>query len=253
MQSPQFQLTSPSPFVKKLIFANIGIWVLLQIFLERIILVSVMDQPPLITNYLGLIPQLTIEKFFMWQPITYIFLHAVENPMHILFNMLSLWFFGSELEQRWGSRFFFIYYMVCGIGAGFIYLAGMVIVGLSKGAIPMGYSVPVVGASGAIFGLLLAYGILFGDRMIYFFGAFPIKAKYFVMIIGVVEIFGLLGSGTGSPVANLAHIGGLITGFIFLWFWTRYQQGKWRKQSVARRNLKLVVNRDKNEDPKYWN
>lgn len=253
MQSPQFQLISPSPLVKKLLFINLGIYVVFQMIGERLILNYLLHQPELITNYLALIPQLIIQKFFIWQPITYMFLHSLDNPMHIIFNMMSLWFFAPDLENRWGSKFFFIYYMVCGVGAGLIYLAGIITVGLIKGAPPIGYGSPVVGASGAIFGLLLAYGLLFGERTIYFFGAFPIKAKFFVLIIGIVELFGLLGSGMSSPVANLAHLGGIVTGFLFLWGWTKYQQSQWRNKGSSRRNLKLVVNRDKSDGPKYWN
>ena len=99
------------------------------------------------------------------------------------------------------------------------------------------------------------YGVLFGERMIYFFGIFPIKAKYFVLMIGAYELVVLLSSKAGHSVANLAHLGGLITGAAFLFGWTKYQQGKWRKGG-ARRNLKLVVNKDEKkpgDGPKYWN
>jgi membrane associated rhomboid family serine protease len=116
----------------------------------------------------------------------------------------------------------------------------------------------VVGASGAIFGLLLAYGMIFGERVVTFMMLFPMRAKYFVMILGGVEIATLLGGGHGR-VANLAHIGGLAAGFLFLQVYTRLQQSRWRKQGSKRggRGLRLVVNNPKNDEkkdgPKYWN
>lgn len=247
--SAAFQLMSPGPVVKKLIIANVAIWLILQVVIERLILST-----PYITIYFGLIPKTVIESFFLWQFVSYMFLHAL-NPMHVLFNMLSLWFFGSELEMRWGSKLFFTYYLVCGVGAGLFYVFGISVYGLIQGREPSVYMEPVIGASGAVFGLLLAYGVLFGERFIYFFGAFPIKAKFFVLIIGVVELISLLGSGLNGAVANLAHLGGIISGALFLFCWTRLQQNRWRKGGSSRRNLKLVVNKQDtpSDGPRYWN
>lgn len=249
MRTVNFQLMVPGPVVKRLIFANLLIWVVLQLIIEGQFLPE-----PWVTMYMGLIPKAVIENFFVWQFATYMFLHSV-NPMHVLFNMLSLWFFGSELEMRWGSRIFFLYYLLSGVGAGLIYVFGLAIVGLTQGSVPMAYMQPVLGASGAVFGILLAYGVLFGDRMVYFFGVFPIQARYFVMVIGLIEVVSLLGSGFSGGIANLAHLGGLLSGALLLFGWTRYQQVKWRKTSTTRRNLKLVVNKDSDDQngPKYWN
>lgn len=250
MRPVQFQIISPSSVVKKLLIINVAIWFFCILILEQFILPL-----PYITTYFGFIPQLFVESFFIWQPFTYMFLHAT-NPMHVLFNMISLWFFGSELELRWGSRFFLTYYIVTGVGAAVVYLLGMIVIALIKGHPPAGYTDPVVGASGAVFGILLAYGLLFGERLIYFFGVFPLKAKHFVLMIGAFELVSLLSAGTGNSVANLAHLGGILTGALFLWGWTRFQQRRWRSSSGTRRNLRLVVNKDdkKDEDgPKYWN
>jgi membrane associated rhomboid family serine protease len=249
MQSMQFQLMVPGPVVKRLIIINVAIWVVLQLILEGLILGT-----PYVTIYFGLIPKTVIENFFIWQFFTYMFLHAT-NPMHVLFNMISLWFFGSELEMRWGSRLFLGFYIFSGVGAAFIYVFTLAMWGLFKGAEPLAYMQPVVGASGAVFGILLAYGVLFGERMVYFFGAFPIQARYFVAIIGAIEVVSLIGNGTSGGVANLAHLGGLVSGAAFLFGWTRLQQLKWRKGGASRRNLKLVVNKDTKSDdgPKYWN
>ena len=121
---------------------------------------------------------------------TYMFLHG--GTFHILFNMLSLWMFGTDLELSWGSRFFARYYAVTGIGAGIV----TVLVSLLPfGAATSMYHGSTVGASGAIFGLLLAYGLYFPDRRIYLYFLFPIPAKYFVMIFGGVALLSSLNGG----------------------------------------------------------
>lgn len=242
-----------SPMVKRLIIANLVIWFFLQVIVENFLF------PGLITYYFGLVPSTILKSFFIWQPFTYMFLHAHEVS-HILMNMLLLWFVGNELEQRWGSRFFLLYYLVCGFGAGIIYVVGMGIYSLFS-ANPAVLGVPVVGASGAIFGLLLAYGIIFGDRVVHFFFLFPMRAKHFVMLLGAIEFLTLLTSGGPgqSRVANLAHLGGLIVGFLFLMIWTRLQkQRSGRRARPESRKLRLVVNNPssksgENQPPRYWN
>lgn len=252
--SIQFQAVPISPVVKKLIIVNVFVWLFIQLILENIFL-----KQDSITQFFSFVPRQTLEYFYIWQPFTYMFLHS-NNVFHVLLNMVSLWFFGSELEYRWGGRSFLYYYIICGVGAAAIYLLGVIAVALYTGVEPAVYNTPVLGASGAVFGILLAYGILFGERIIYFFGVFPMKARYFIMVIGGVELVSLLSAGLGgSNVANLAHIGGLVTGYLYLVVWTRWQQRYWRgsKSSKTRRNLRLVVNNPedkKNSDgPKYWN
>ncbi len=241
-----------TPIVKKLIMINVGIWFFLTIIAEQFIVPS-----GFFSKYFGLVPGMVVEKFFVWQISTYMFLHAA-SISHILFNMLLLWWLGSELEQRWGSRFFLLYYVVCGVGSGIIYLIGVTFYQLVMGP-TLAWASPVVGASGAIFGLLLAYGIIFGDRIVYFFMLFPMPAKYFVMILGGIEFITLLNSkaGSDSNVATLCHLGGIIVGYLFLYFWTRWSIGRRGKEGrpANRRGLKLVVNNETLEDkgPKFWN
>lgn len=252
----QFQVIPISPVVKKLIVVNVVIWFFVQLILENVILRSQM-----ITGLFAFTPKLVLENFFIWQPATYMFFHAPDNIFHVLLNMVSLWFFGSELEYRWGWRAFLKYYLICGVGAAVIYFIAVIAYQLIAGQETLVYNVPVLGASGAVFGVLLAYGILFGDRIIYFFGVFPMKARFFIMLIGGIEVVSLVSSGLGgSQVANMAHIGGLMTGYLYLLFWTRWQQKLWRgdRKSKARRNLRLVVNNtekkdESNDGPKYWN
>ena len=113
----------------------------------------------------------------LWQPFTYMWVHALD-PMHLVFNMLSLWLLGGELERQWGSRRFLIYYLLCGVGAApFIVAADL---------IPGGMHPPTVGASGAIFGIIVAFGIVFAERVIYLMALFPIKARTFAWIMFAV-------------------------------------------------------------------
>lgn len=249
----QFSMMVPvTPVVRWLIGINVFVWLVLQVVLEGYVL-----SQPFITYTFGLVPENIFSKFFLWEPLTYMFLHS-RNVFHIVFNMLLLWWLGSELEQRWGSRFFLAYYLVSGFGAGILYTFITMAYALIMGPTSV-LTVPVVGASGAVFGLMLAYGIIFGERIVYFMMVFPMRAKYFVMILGAVEVATLMNNGIGGgQVANLAHLGGLASGFLFLQGYTRFQQRRWRKQSDRRgRGLKLVVNNDKKDEkgggPRYWN
>lgn len=248
----QIQMSPPlTKVVRYLIIANVAIWVGLVLILQRLILGNTV-----IFDYFALTPYRVFTEFWVWQLFTYMFLHST-GVFHVLFNMLTLWWFGSELESRWGQRFFLTYYLVCGIGAGIIYVAGMVAYYFATGQ-ATSMSAPLVGASGATYGLLLAYGILFGEREIYFMMLFPMKAKYFVMIIGAVEMVTLLDSGTGSTVSNLAHLGGLAVGFLYLSMVARMRSKGAPGRAKHGRRLKLVVNNDRKDQedqngPKYWN
>ncbi len=248
----QIVIPSVTPMVKKLIIVTVLIWMILQMIVDRLL------DFPIIMN-LGLIPGKVIYDFFLWQPFTYIFLHS--NQMsHIIFNMLLLWMLGGELEQRWGGKLFLSYYLFSGIGAGIIYTI-IVSVYASLTGDHKGLIIPVIGASGSVFGLMLAYGILFGERVIYFMMIFPMKAKYFVMLLGLIELVTLVNMGVaGGEVANLAHLGGLISGFLFLFFWTRRKQRAWRQGHRVRHkskksDLRLVDDKEtgNKDDPKYWN
>ena len=184
-----------TPAVRMLLYANIGMYVVSLIF-------------PRIVPWLGLIPEQVVEKQWLWQPATYMFLHA-KAPTHILFNMLALWMFGVELERLWRTRFFVRYYFVTGIGAGIVSILVSLLPFVAARAT---YDDVIVGASGAIFGLLLAYALYFPDRPILMFLLFPIPAKYFVMILGGLALM----IAPGSSVSNAAHLGGLIFGYLYL-------------------------------------
>lgn len=154
---------------------------------------------------LGLVPELLFQRYFLWQPVTYIFLHG--GLFHLLWNLLILWMFGCELERVWGRRFFLKYFFVCGVGAG------LCIALLSP------YSrIPTIGASGALYGILLAYGLLFPDRQILLWFLVPIRARYFVLIIGLIAFYSTL-TLPGSGVSHVAHLSGLLVGYVYLRGW----------------------------------
>lgn len=184
-----------TPAVRNLLLAN-GIVFILQLIIRSGWLVY----------YFGLTPVLVHQKLYFWQLGTYMFLHG--NFLHILFNMFTLWMFGQDLERDWGSRYFYKFYFICGIGAGLFTL------GLSWHS-----AVPIIGASGALFGVLMAYAIKFPKRVIYIWFLFPVKVVYLVLFIGLMTAFlsySQYASQGGSGVAYITHLGGLLAGWVYL-------------------------------------
>ena len=173
---------------------------------------------PVTTELFGLHPAWIIHarstiapehSFWFWQVATYMFLHG--GIFHIVFNMLALWMFGAELERMWGTRYFLKFYLATGIGAG--------VLTVLFSLLPLGFArqlqyANVIGASGAIYGLLLAYALYFPDRPIYMYFVFPIPAKIFVAIMGGIAFLSSLSEAGG--VANATHLGGLLVGYVFL-------------------------------------
>jgi len=185
-----------TPAVKAILIANIVVFVI------TFFVPSLMVQ-------LGLRPADLFSKFAVWELATYMFVHA--GVSHIFFNMLMLYFVGVELERVWGTRYFAKFYAVAGMGAGLT----QVILGILPFSFANQFYYPsTVGASGAIYGLLLAYALYFPTRMFLVFFVFPVQARYFVMILGGMALLFSLGGGSG--VAHTAHLGGLATGYFYL-------------------------------------
>jgi len=159
--------------------------------------------------------------FWVWQLVTYMFFHDVHSFFHILFNMLTLWMFGKDLEEAWGTTQFLKYYFLCGIGAGVFVVAGNLLFGNPYSS--------TIGASGAIFGLMLAFAMQWPDREILFSFLFPVKAKYFVMILGGIQVLSSWAS-MGGPVSYIAHLGGMGVGYFYL----RSRRGRRRPTLVGR-------------------
>jgi membrane associated rhomboid family serine protease len=157
----------------------------------------------------ALVPAQVVQTFAIWQLVTYMFLHA--GIGHILWNMLGLWMFGAEIERLWGTKKFLQFYFLCGIAAG---VTVVIMAYLFSGV-----NTSTVGASGAIYGILMAYGLTFPDRTILFGFLFPIKSKYFVMIIGAIlflQSYTATVGGQNGSIAVIAHLGGLAAGYLFL-------------------------------------
>ena len=151
----------------------------------------------------SLVPEMVLKQFFIWQLVTYQFLHF--EIFHILFNMLTLWWAGTALEQDWGTRRFLKYYFLCGAGAGLCDVVVNAMIGH--------WRIHTIGASGAIFGLLLAFAVLYPNQPVIFF-IFPMKAKYMVMIVGAIAFLGAFQVNSG--VSDIAHLGGMAFGYAYL-------------------------------------
>ncbi len=165
---------------------------------------------PSLTLWLGLVPALVVERWWVWQPATYLFLHG--GLFHLLFNMLALWMFGVDLERVWGTRFFVRFYFVAGIGAA---LTTLVISLLPFAFAEALYASVTVGASGAIYGLLVAFAMMYPHRPIYLYMLFPIPARVFVLIIGAISFLSSVTEPRGG-VAHATHLGGLVVGYMYL-------------------------------------
>lgn len=182
------------------------------IYFVQVVLARVAPQiETTVEIYLGLVPAFVVRYGMVWQLFTYSFLHSTQTLSHLLLNMLTLWMFGSQEEQDWGSRKFLEFYFFCVIGAALV-TVGVSYTGLLS---PLN---PTIGASGGIYGLLIAFGMLYGDREIYLFPfPFSIKAKYLVGIIIFVVVIATFQPSQGG-VANFAHLGGLLFGFLYIRF-----------------------------------
>ena len=224
-----------TPGVKTLMITA-GIVFLVQVIDSRV-------EDPSFTYKFGLTPAMVTGNYYLWQLVTYIFLHG--GFVHILFNMFALWMFGSELERHWGTREFTKFFFICGVGAG-----------LTTLAVGPGSMVTTIGASGSIYGILLAYGLLFPRRIIFLYFIIPIEARYFVMMIGAITFFSSV-SATGGGIAHIAHLGGMIFGLLYLrtgrlttnlrW---RYEQ--WRRNRLRRKFDVYYEERHRDNDRRDW-
>ncbi|MGB9599584.1 MAG: rhomboid family intramembrane serine protease [Myxococcota bacterium] len=185
--------------VKYLIIITTSIYLILLIS-------KYFDLSSLIILLFGLTPSLVFQNLYIHQIVTYLFLHSPVDPTHLLFNMLGLWMFGSPLEEKWGTKIFLKFYFLCGIVGGiFILISGLIF--------DSAYNVPTIGQSGAIFGLIGAFCIIYSESQILFYFIIPIKAKHMLWIIIFISILYAL---AGSPYSFPAHIGGLLCGIIIM-------------------------------------
>jgi membrane associated rhomboid family serine protease len=199
--------TYKQSWVIRLIILNVVIYFIQIMFSFVGTGVKMIPLSDILIYYMGLRPELVIEKFYIWQLGTYMFLHG--NFMHLFLNMYALLIFGVPVEQAWGSRRFLIFYLFTGIGAGITILSLNTFLG------GINYSMATIGASGAVFGLLLAFGMLFPDAEILLFFILPIKAKYLVFLYGGIELYSLIASSGQSPISHAGHLGGILFGIIY--------------------------------------
>ena len=181
--------------IRNIIIINVAVFIVMYLLpVEKFFIIT-----------FGLVPKVVWSKGFIWQPLSYLFVHS--GFWHIFWNMFVLWMFGMELENYWGKKEFYKYYFITGIGSGLITLL-----------FSLNSTIPVVGASGAIYGILVAFALMFPNRYLYLYFLIPIKAKYFVIFIAVVTFFSTFAPGT-SNISHLTHLGGFLIGFIYLKRW----------------------------------
>ena len=166
------------------------------------LLQTISGQERILFQLFGMVPKNTWSQLMVWQPFTYLFFHG--GIWHVLINMFVLWMFGSELETVWGKKEFLKYYFITGIGSG------LVTIFFSLNSL-----IPVVGASGAVYGILLAYGLTFPNRYVYLYFLIPVKVKFFVIVIGGIAFFSTIGAGS-SGVSHLTHLSGMLIGLGYL-------------------------------------
>ena len=224
---------APTPAVKALLIATIGLFVAQYVAEFIPVGGEYGNVNGAVIKWFGMTPALVLQGY-LWQPVSYLFLHA--GFMHLIFNMLALWMFGVDLERRWGQQAFYRYYFVCGVGAA---LTTIVVSLLPLASTRAVYIIPTIGASGAIYGLLLAYAILFPNRIIYYF-IFPIPVRIYVLLAGLLVLYESARGGGG--VAHFAHLGGLIFGYLYLsmgrggpWAEIKYRYVKWRMNRMKKR------------------
>ena len=239
-----------------------------QLLIINVILFIAASQMPFVQRYFPLY-YFENDTFRFWQPLTHMFMHG--NLTHILFNMFALYSFGSALEHFWGAKKFLFFYISCGLGAALLHtganyfqfnteLQALLEAGYSKSdiintlnenkfntqwetiigqsgidSLAGSFAIPAVGASGAIYGLLVAFAFMFPNaELAMLFIPIPIKAKYFVTGLIVIDlILGLKGQsifgGSGTGIAHFAHVGGALTGFIVMWYWkkSQFKRNRW--------------------------
>ncbi|MBI5241789.1 MAG: rhomboid family intramembrane serine protease [Elusimicrobia bacterium] len=192
--SEPLNLKRMSPGVKNLVLANVAVFVLSSIVGGEFV------------RLFGLVPRQVLQERWVWQPVTYMFVHG--GFLHLFFNVFMLWMFGMAIEAQWGTREFLKYYFICGLS-----------VALVKVAVWPQSGIPLIGASGALFGLLVAFAMLYPDSVVYLYFFLPVKASHMAILCGLIEFFSMLGQG-GGRVDHFAHLTGLGVGYLYIrWWW----------------------------------
>ncbi len=228
------------PVIKTLIITNVVVFLLMMVGGAYTIGDTRLSN--IIMRFFALMP--LGWGFLPWQLVTYLFMHG--GFFHLFFNMFILWMFGMELENMWGSKKFLTFYLICGVGAGLIHMfVSPIFAGVA----------PTIGASGAVYGVLLAFAMMFPDRLIFLYFLFPVKAKYFVGFLIILGLFMGI-SGTRDGIAHFAHLGGAFVAFLYI----LSDRGKlpfkqWFagfKQKTSSSNLRYHSGQQDIQDAKYY-
>lgn len=188
------------PVSRNIIIINIIVWLACYVFKSLVL-------------YLALFP-IQSGYFNFYQIVTFMFTQV--DIGHLFFNMFAVFMFGRILENYWGAKKFLIYYMICGVGSGLVQLLVCYLTGSIQ---------PTIGASGAVFGILLAFGMIFPNApLMIIFLPIPIKAKYFVILYGIIELFLGIGNFRWDNIAHFAHLGGMLFGLIMILFWRKKEK-----------------------------
>jgi len=233
----RYQYTSPGfrkGFSRPTFTIPSGVKLLVIINIVVFVLTALSGQRSILFSSFGLVPSNVWSNFKVWQLFTYLFVHG--GFLHIFFNMFVLWMFGKDLEMQWGKNEFLLFYFTCGIGAG------LMTVLFSVNSI-----VPIVGASGAIYGLLVAYGFTYPNRMVYLYGLFPLKVKYMVLGLGVIAFFASL-SANQSNVSHITHLSGMIIGVLYIYFIFNWKNIKMEYYRLRLKNLKQNTSAQNDEE-----
>ncbi|MCL4522681.1 MAG: rhomboid family intramembrane serine protease [Acidobacteria bacterium] len=229
-----------TPAVKGLLIANTAVFIVQSLVPDNLYM-------PII-RWLGLVPYGVTHGLRLWQPFTYLFLHG--GFWHLFWNMLALWMFGCDLERVWGKRKFLNYYFLTGVGAGCINILVKTIADPSGVASSL---IPTIGASGAIFGILIAAAVLFPDRRIYMIlPPVELPMRVYVFIMGAIAFFGTMGA-SGDKVSHVSHLGGMLVGYLYLrrgsfFFSVRNRMSDWKRRRMKKR-FEVYMHDHKNEPP----
>jgi len=234
-----------TPAIKALLIANTAVFLLqtlLQLFSR--------DASFWFLEWFGLIPLAATRGLRIWQPFTYLFLHG--GLWHLLINMLVLWMFGTDLERAWGRRRFLGYYFLTGVGAGIINIA------VKMSFFPLGsreQTIATIGASGAVYGILIAAALVFPDRQVWLI-PFPVMLpmRVYVAIIGAIAFFSSLGA-SGDNISHITHLGGMLVGYLYLrrgsfLYRLRNRVYDWRRQR-ARRKFEVYQSEHREQPPQH--
>lgn len=227
---PTIRIGGPlTPVVKYFIIANVAVFIFTMLLSN--------EGRVKFFGFFGLVPDVFWSSYTIWQLVTFNFLHS--GLAHVFFNLFAIWIFGGDLERKFGKRRFIIFMAIAGIGAG-----------VSMLITSPGLQVPVVGASGIVYGILLAYGVTYPNRIVYVYFLFPIKVKYLVLIFGGLEFLASV-TGSQSGIAHLAHLGGMLFGGLYLYWdriYMRLRERYYREKLKKFKKKYTVINNDKKDD-----